>query len=65
MREGSLWMSDETGRDSAVRKEQATEIHDRAVANAERAARGEAPDLAPLRPAGPVALEQLAGPGLW
>jgi hypothetical protein len=64
-REGSLWTAAETGHASAVRRDQATEIHARAVANAERAARGEAPDVTPLRPAGPVALEHLAGPALW
>ena len=65
LRQGSLWTAADTGRDSAVRQEQAAEISARAVANAERAARGEAPDLAPLRPAGPVALEHLARPAAW
>src|SRR5439155_25211117 len=64
VREGSLWTSAETGRDSAVRRGQAAEIHARAVANAERAARGQAPKLAPLWPAGAVALAHLAGPAV-
>jgi hypothetical protein len=64
-REGSLWTSPETGRDSAARREQWLPVAAQAAANEARVARGEAPDLAPFRLAGPVAMDHLAGPALW
>jgi hypothetical protein len=60
----SLSRSPETGRDSAPRMAQDTRLLADAVANRQRAARGEPPDLTPFRSAPPVALERLAGPTL-
>jgi hypothetical protein len=60
----SLSRSPETGRDSAPRLAQDTQLLAGAFANRERAARGERPDLTPFRSAAPVVLDHLAGPRL-
>ena len=64
-REGSLWTSAETGRDSAARRAQWVPIATQAAENDAKVARGEKPDLTPFRIAGPVALDHVAGPVLW
>jgi len=64
-REGSLWTSPDTGRHSAVRQTQVNQIVERARANAQAVALGQAPDLRPFRHAGPVALEHVLGPALF
>jgi glycosyltransferase involved in cell wall biosynthesis len=63
-REGSLWTAPDTGRYSPARRQQEAAIEARAAANAERVARGQAPDLEPYRRADPVPLVHLAGPPL-
>jgi hypothetical protein len=63
-RPDSLWTSAETGRDSAARQEQEAAIEAQAIANTERAALGQAPNLEPYRRGDPVKLDHLAGPPL-
>jgi hypothetical protein len=63
-REGSLWTSLETGEHSMVRYRQDQLFVARAQENADRFAAGLPPDLSPLKPAGPVALDHVTGPPL-
>ncbi len=61
-RDGSLWTSHETGRETAVRQEQINQVVARARENVAAVAAGRAPDLRPLRHVGPIALEHCLGP---
>ena len=63
-REGSLWTSPETGERSTLRYQQDELFVARAQENANRFAAGLPPDLSPLKPAGPVALDHVTGPPL-
>ena len=64
IRQGSLTTAPATAIGTPARKQLMEETFARAAANAERAVRGEAPDLSPLRPGPGVKLERLAGPRL-
>jgi hypothetical protein len=63
-RQDSLTTSPETGLQSPERLELRRVEFERALANAERAAHGAAPDLTPLALAKPVALHHVLGPRL-
>jgi hypothetical protein len=60
----SLSLSPETGKYSPERQRYRDAITRKALANAERHARGDAPDLAPLFPGTRIPLEHLAGPAV-
>lgn len=64
VRQGSLTTAPATAIGTPARKQLMEETFARATANAERAARGEALDLSPLRPGPPIHLERLCGPPL-
>lgn len=64
IRPGSLTTAPATAIGTPARKQLMEETFARADANAERAARGEALDLSPLRPGPPIRLERLCGPQL-
>jgi hypothetical protein len=64
VRQGSLTTAPATAIGTPARKQLMEETFARASANAERVARGEQPDLTPLRPGPPVKLERLCGPRL-
>jgi glycosyltransferase involved in cell wall biosynthesis len=64
VRQGSLTTAPATAIGTPARKQLMEETFARAAANAERAARGEQPDLSPLRPGPPIKLQRLCGPRL-
>lgn len=64
IRQGSLTTAPATAIGTPARKQLMEETFERANANAERVARGERPDLSPLRPGPGIKLERLAGPRL-
>jgi glycosyltransferase involved in cell wall biosynthesis len=64
VRQGSLTTSPATAIGTPARKQLMEETFARAAANAERVARGERPDLSPLRPGPPIRLQRLCGPRL-
>lgn len=64
VRQGSLTTAPATAIGTPARKQLMQETFERASANAERVARGEAPDLSPLRPGSPIKLKRLTGPRL-
>jgi hypothetical protein len=61
-RPGSLTLGSDTALGSPARLAVQEQLAARATANAERARAGRAPDLEPMRRAGPVVLRHLAGP---
>jgi glycosyltransferase involved in cell wall biosynthesis len=63
-RPGSLWTSSETGERSVERLKQNGLVIAQAEKNAAAVAAGRRPDLVPLRPGGPVALDHVRGPAL-
>jgi len=64
VRQGSLTTAPATAIGTPARKQLMEETFARANANAERVARGEAPDLSPLRPGPAISLKRLCGPRL-
>jgi glycosyltransferase involved in cell wall biosynthesis len=64
IRQGSLTTAPATAIGTPARKQLMEETFARANSNAERVARGQAPDLSPLRPGPGVKLTRLAGPRL-
>lgn len=63
-RAGSLTSDPATSLRSEARRQLAAAQRERALANAARVAAGEAPDLAPMSVAGPIALTHVTGPSL-